>query len=66
MVRIRTIEQAYQEIKQNDPNTALSKYRFRQLVETGEIPSTKSWVKSLVDMEQVEKYLSNLLSVKGQ
>ena len=46
MVRIRTIEQAYQEIKQNDPNTALSKYRFRQLVETGEIPSTKSGVKS--------------------
>ena len=58
MTKIRTIEQAYAEIKEKDPYTALSKYKFRSMVESGEIPSMKSGVKTLVDMDTLEKHLS--------
>lgn len=55
---IRTIEQAYRQIKEKDPDTAISKNYVRTLVKNGEIPSTKAGTKFLIDVEVLEAYIS--------
>lgn len=58
-MEIRTIEQAWQEIKENDPETAISKVALRRLVVSGEIPSRKVGVKYLIDLHDVRRYFSS-------
>ena len=58
MARIRTINQGYDEIRQNDPNTAISKHAIRQAVLSGEIPSRRAGQKFLIDLDQVIQYFS--------
>ncbi len=60
MKRIRTVNDAYNEIKANDPDTAISKHFFRSLIDSGKIPCVKAGTKSLVDMDTVENYINNL------
>lgn len=55
--RIRTIEEAYHEIKQADPNTALTKNYIRSLVLNGLIPIRKAGKKVLISMDSLEEYL---------
>lgn len=55
-MRIRTIPQAYKEIKSADPDTAITEFRIRQLVIDGVIPSTKSGTKYLIDMDKLQSY----------
>lgn len=66
MQRIRTIQQAYNEIKAKDPETAISKNFIRQLVSSGAIPSTKAGAKYLVNMAVVEKYVNDVTGGNGQ
>lgn len=56
-MRIRTISSAFKEIKENDPDTAVTEYRIRQLVIDGVIPSTKSGTKYLIDLDKLQSYL---------
>lgn len=49
--RIRTIEKAYEIIKYEDPETSISKYAFANLIKAGIIPSQKSGVKVLLDVD---------------
>ena len=58
MARIRTIEKAYEEIRQLDPNTCITKHRIRQLVINGDIPSQKAGSRYLLDLDRLLKYLS--------
>jgi len=58
-MRMRTIKQAIDEIKQFDPNTAISERAIRRLVTTSMIPSVKIGCKYLLSMESLEKYLTN-------
>lgn len=60
MKRIRTVNDAYNEIKAYDPDTAISKHFFRTLIESGKIPCVKAGSKSLVDMDTVENYINSL------
>lgn len=60
MKRIRTVNEAYNEIKAYDPDTAITKYFFRSLIDSGKIPCIKAGSKSLVDMDTVENYINNL------
>lgn len=55
--KMRTIDQAYQCIKDNDPETCLTKYALRQAVVTGKIPSVKCGKKYLVSLQVVENWL---------
>ena len=55
--RMRTIDQAYQCIKDNDPETCLTKYALRQAIVTGKIPSVKCGKKYLVSLPVVENWL---------
>ena len=57
MSRMRSIEEGFNEIKANDPGTALTKTALRRLVTTGEIPSVRIGTKYLFDLDMVEQYL---------
>lgn len=57
MPRIRTIDQAYGEIKERDPHTALTKTGLRRLVTTHAVPSFLVGCKYMLDMDKLEAYL---------
>ena len=51
---MRLITEAYAEIKEADPNTAITMTAFRRLVLDGRIPSIMIGNKRVVSMESVE------------
>ena len=56
MRRMRLISEAYGEIKEADPCTAITMTAFRRLVLDGRIPSIMIGNKRLVSMEDVEYF----------
>ena len=56
MRRLRLISEAYAEIKEADPNTAITMTAFRRLVLDGRIPSIMIGNKRVVSMESVESF----------
>ena len=59
MPRIRTIKQAYQELLNADPHTALNPHAIRKLILNGAIPAFMSGSKYLIAMENLENYISS-------
>lgn len=57
MAKLRTIEKAYKEIKEQDPNTSLTKYYIRQIVIAGKIPFKKSGKRYLFDLDDLIAFL---------
>ena len=57
-MRIRTIQKAYEEIKQADPETSITQFRIRELVINGDVPSVKSGNKYLVDLDKLLNHFS--------
>lgn len=55
-IKMRTIKSAYETIKRDDPDTAVSEYQLRKMVSAGIIPSKKSGKKYLVNMADIECY----------
>lgn len=64
MRRMRLITEAYAEILENDPDTAITMSAFRRLVVGGRIPSIMIGNKRLVSMEAVEHFFQNGDSVE--
>lgn len=62
MQRVRTIDQAYDEIKAKDPDTAISRYLVRAMVNDGTVPSIKNGKKKLVDMDVLERRIKEILT----
>lgn len=60
MRRIRTINTAAAEIRKEDPNTAVTTYYIRKLVETGTVRSISDGVKRLVDYDDLLQYLEGV------
>lgn len=58
-MRMRTIDQAAEYVRAIDPETALTKTAIRRKVITGEIPSSKSGRKYLLDLDRLEEFLFN-------
>ena len=56
MRKMRLITEAYAEIKEADPNTAITMTAFRRLVLDGRIPSIMIGNKRVVSMESVESF----------
>ena len=56
MPRMRTIQEAAKELKQSDPNTAITPYAIRQLVISGKIPYVSAGRKRLINMDVLERY----------
>ncbi|PKM84574.1 MAG: hypothetical protein CVU86_06400 [Firmicutes bacterium HGW-Firmicutes-11] len=59
MLRMRKIQDAYEEIKAVDPNTAITRNYIRRLIISGTVPSIMAGRKHLVNMDALEAYLSN-------
>jgi excisionase family DNA binding protein len=59
MLRIRTINEAYNEIKASDAGTALSPYAIRRMIIEGKIPYIKAGNKYLLDLDVLEAFLRN-------
>jgi len=57
--RMRTIKEAYAELKAKDPKTSLSEYALRRMIKTGQIPSVYTGNRYLVNMALVENYFFN-------
>ena len=58
VLRMRTIDNAYTEIKELDPNTDFTKRALRRMVETKEIPTTKIGNKNLINLDLLLAKLS--------
>ena len=56
--RMRTAEQAVEELKRVDPETALTVRAVRRMISTGEIPHIKVGSKFLIDFDGLCSYLS--------
>ena len=57
MPRMRTIQEAAKELRETDPNTALTPYAIRRMVLNGTIPCVYAGKKRLINMDILEKYL---------
>lgn len=72
MQHMRLISEAYEEIRGTDPNTAITKNAFRQLVLSGRIPSVQIGRKRLVALEDVNRFflignkMDNAISETGE
>lgn len=62
--RIRTIDTAYEEIRKNDPDTAIIRNYIRQIVRDGTIPSIRTGNKYLVSMQVLEEYIKSQTTVQ--
>lgn len=56
--RMRTLDECYTEIKDMDPNTAISKYFIRNLALSGKIPCIKSGSKRLINLDALIEYIA--------
>lgn len=56
--RMRTIDNAYAEIKAIDPHTDFTKRALRRMVATKEIPTTKIGNKNLINLDRLLEILS--------
>lgn len=65
MCKIRTLNQAINELKRNDPNCCLTLSALRRMIRNKEIPYTKSGVKYLVDIEKLPSILFEDTFTKG-
>lgn len=63
VMRIRTIKDAFHEIKAADPDTSVTEYAIRRLVVEGVIPSAKSGTKYLIDLDKLQSFLQGESSV---
>lgn len=57
---IRTIEQAYDELKKRDPETAITKNLVRELIKQDKVPCIQAGKKRLVDVDVLEQYVSDI------
>lgn len=62
-IRLRTIKEAYLELKNNDPNSSLTEYAIRQLVITGKLAHIRRGRKILIDYDELISYLYSAKSI---
>lgn len=55
--RMRLLNEAYEEVKANDPDSAITKWFIRDLVVSGKIPTSRAGRKHLINMDHLEAYL---------
>lgn len=63
--RMRTITEAANWIREQDPDTAFTKTALRRLIVSGELPHVKVGQKYLVNMETLEAFLRTKYGNEG-
>lgn len=56
--RMRTLDEAFRELKQLDPDTCISKFFLRQLALSGKVPTLMCGRKRLINFDRLLDYLS--------
>lgn len=56
--KMRTIEQAYNDLKTIDPDTAITKNYIRDLVLGGDLPFLQVKSKRLIDLDDLSEYIN--------
>lgn len=64
--RMRTVQEAAQELRQLDPNTAMSPYHIRRLCLDGVLPTVKAGKKILLNLDTLIEYMSDPTADKFQ
>ncbi len=64
--RMRTINEASDELKALDPRTAMSPYHIRRLCLDGVLPTVKAGKKILLDLDTLIEYMSDPTADKFQ
>lgn len=59
MTRIRTIKQAVQSIKEQDPESCISEWWLRQLVKTGKFKCHRAGNRYVIDLDRLLEFLKN-------
>ena len=57
MAKYRTIQQAYESIRELDADTAITQHALRKLVVSGQLPSMQVGKKYLIDMDLLSDFL---------
>ena len=65
MVKLRTLSEAYNYIKEQDPGTALTPWALRLMVVSGDVPCIKSGKKYLIDMDGLFEHLTGKTEPKS-
>ena len=60
--RLRTIDQAYRELKAMDPDTAISKHYIRSIVLTGQLPHLQVESKRLIYLDDLMTYIEKSMT----
>lgn len=60
--RLRTIDQAYRELKAMDPDTAISKHYIRSIVLNGQLPHLQIESKRLIDLDDLMTYIEKSMT----
>ena len=56
--RMRTLDECYKELKEIDPNTAITKHFLRQLAIQNKVPCVMAGRKRLINLDKVIEYLN--------
>lgn len=59
MQRMRLINEAYDYIKQQDPDTCITKTGFRRLINEGKIPVLQIGNKKVVNLDHVDRFFAD-------
>ena len=57
--KMRTVNEAAQQLKQLDPNTAMSPYHIRRLCLDGVLPTVRAGKKLLLDLNLLIEYMTD-------
>lgn len=57
--RMRTVQQAAEEMRKNDPDTQVTAHYIRMLLLDGKIPYREAGKKRLLDMNDLEEFMAN-------
>ena len=64
MVKLRTLKECYEYIKENDERSAVTPYFLRQMVVQKRIPYMRSGRKYLINLDNIEKFMAGELPLK--
>ncbi len=56
MPRMRLIKDAFEQLKQDDPNTAITLYALRTIVKSGTVPTIRLGRKILINYDSLLEY----------
>ena len=61
MRRLRTINEAVRDLKQQDPETSMTPYFIRRMIVDGQVPTIMAGKKYLVDLDRLLAFLDRKL-----